>query len=151
MADQDFFQIADASRAFMLGGTAKNAAELCEGKLVVRNTDGTIQQAIATDKPHGFAFFRRVFTYRPTSKYADAGEQVSYAAGEVLALADKGFFVGATLPAVGDELYSAAGGLMATAGTNKIGKVIGTGDRPSAPSTTENFVVILCHFSGKDI
>lgn len=151
MANQDFFQIADTSRALMLGGPAKNADELCEGKLVVVNTDGTLQQATAADKPNGFAFFRRLLVYRPTTKYAAAGEYVSYAAGEVLAMADKGFFVGGTLPANGAKLYSAAGGLMDVTGTNQIGAVIGSADRRSAPNTTEDFVVIQARFSGKDL
>ena len=152
MANQPFFHVVDPSRAQYLGGyPAKNDAELCSGKLVELNSDGTLQQAVADDKAHGFCFTNRFLVYAPTSFYAAQNEYVSLVTGDVLALVGADLFVGGTLPAQDDDLYSAAGGLMDVEGTNHVGKVIGTQDIRAVPNTTENVVLIQCRFSGKDV
>ncbi len=152
MSDQPYFHVADPLRSQMLGGfKAKNASELCSGKLAVLNSDGPMQQATATDKPDGFCFNNRYLKYAPTSFYADAAEYVTLVAGEVLALVGADLFVGGTLPSAGDNLYSAAGGLIdVNNGTNPIGRCIGTQTIRSAPNSTTDVVLILAHFGGKD-
>lgn len=153
MTTQYFFQVVDPARAHYVGGfTAKNASELCNGLLAKRNSDSSLQVATASDKPSGFVQDNRFNIYRPTDIYAAAGEPVTLIQGHVLALVDSTFFVGNALPAFDADLYSAAGGLMDTSGTNAIGKVLKTGDdMRDAPNTTKNLVLIECHFGGKDI
>ncbi len=147
-----YFQVADPHNAQYLGGSpAKNADELCSGKLAVLNEDGSLQQAVAANKPNGFCFTNRVLTYAPTSFYAAQGEYVTLVTGDVLALADEMLFVGGTLPTVGSDLYSAAGGLMDTQGTNAVGQVIKKDNSRAIPNTERDVVLIQCHFSGKDI
>ncbi len=151
---QPYFQVVAPTNAEYLGGSpAKNADELCSGKLAVLNDDGTMQQATASDKPNGFCFTNRVLTYAPTSFYAAQNEYVTLVTGEVLALADEMLFAGGTLPEVGDLLYSAAAGLMAVnqESGNHIGKVIKKDNIRAIPNTVRDVVLIQCHFSGKDI
>ncbi len=149
---QPFFEVTDPANAQYVGGfPAKNDAELCSGKLAVLNTDGTMEQAGATDKPNGFCFTNRYLLYAPTSFYAAEGEYVTLVTGEVLALADSGLFKDGTLPDVGDALYAAANGLMDTSGTNQVGKVIAKQDIRAVPNTSRDVVLIQCHFGGKDI
>lgn len=150
---QQFFSFSDPSRAHFLGGfPAKNAAELCTGKLAVLNTDGTLQQATAADAPSGFVQTNRLLTWAPTTQYADALENVTLVSGDVMAVCDNGFFVGSTLPAAGSPLYSAAGGLMDTTGTKPVGKVLGGAyDQRTAPNSTHSIVMIVCSFSGREV
>ncbi len=152
MANQPFFHVVDPANAQYLGGfPAKNDAELCTGKLVLLNSDGSMQAAVAGDKPNGFCFTNRLLTYTPLSYLAAQNEYMTLVTGEVLALVNKDLFVGGTLPAFGDQLFSAADGLMDTTGTNLIGKVIQTENIRAVPNTDENVILIQCHFSGKDI
>jgi hypothetical protein len=152
MANQPFFHVVDPANAQYLGGyPAKNDADLCSGKLVELNSDGSMQPAVAATKPHGFCFNNRTLTYAPTSYLAAQGEYVTLITGDILALVGKDLFVGGTLPSFDDPLYSAAGGLMDTQGTNAIGKVIGHENLRAVPNTSEDVVLIQCHFSGKDL
>jgi hypothetical protein len=149
---QYFFQVVDPDRAQYIGGfTALYSAMLCNGLLGKLNADGTVQPAVASDKATGFISDNRTLLYRPTDIYAAAGELVTLVSGTVQALAGSQFFIGNTLPAVGDPLYSAAGGKMDVTGTNHIGRVIKGETIRAVPNTTENVVLIDCHFGGKDI
>lgn len=148
-----FFQVVDPQRVEYTPFTANTASTLCNGVLAKNNYDGTLDVATASDKPSGFVQDNRFNIYRPTDIYAAAGEPVTLISGHVQAMVGKEFFVGATLPTGGADLYSAAGGLMDTTGTNAIGHCIkaGVDDIRATPNTSANVVLIECHFGAKDI
>jgi hypothetical protein len=53
--------------------------------------------------------------------FAD-GEEMVLLKGDFVSYYSAAFFIGTTLPSQDDTLYTAAGGLMDTSGSNKVGK-----------------------------
>jgi hypothetical protein len=102
----------------------------------------------ANDAPFGFAYGLRYSTYRPTTKVFDTGEAMAVVKGVGMVLASSDFFTSGTLPSAGNTIYSAASGLMAASGSNKVGYCVRVEQRidPSGGTgTTQN--VALLHFN----
>jgi len=120
-----------------------------EPGILVNLTSGSLcTKSSGSDAPFGYAFGLRYAIYRPTSKYFGLYEAMAVVHGVGKVLASSDFFIGGTMPASGDTLYSAAGGLMDTTGTNKVGYCIRVEQRidPSGGTgTTQNLALI--HFN----
>lgn len=149
-----YYQFTDRRRAGVHGEfTAKTADELMRGLLAKINTGsdaGTLTVATASDNPDGVVDDNRFNVYAPTSEYAAADEQVALLDGNIVAICDANYFASGSLPSVGDTLYSAAGGKMATSGTYKIGKAYAADDRRYPPNTTANVIKVVLNLGGKD-
>lgn len=120
-----------------------------EPGILVNLTSGSLcSLSSGSDAPFGFAFGLRYSIYRPTSKYFAANEAMSVVHGVGKVLASSHFFIGGTMPAAGDTIYAAAGGLMDTTGTSHVGYCIRVEQRidPSGGTgTTQNLALI--HFN----
>lgn len=118
------------------------------GLLVKLMSGSLLVAATASDAPFGFAYGLRYSVYRPTSKLFASGEEMAVVQGVGKVLASSDFFVGGTMPTAGNTIYSAAGGLMDTSGSNKVGYCVRVEQRidPSGGTgTTQN--VALIHFN----
>lgn len=156
MADTvGYFQIVNMRETVgPLAGKAAVASSLYNGMLVKLSPldgDGStlpdVTAATAADNPKGIVIANRREVYRPTAKTALYGEAVSVYRGHIQALVDATFFIGGTLPARGSELYSAAGGLMDTSGTYKVGSVLAHQDLRTPPNSVGNLAFCEFHFA----
>ena len=118
------------------------------GLLVFLTSGSLVSICNAADSPFGYAYGLRYSAYRPTSKYFDSGEAMSVVNGVGMAEASSDFFVGGTMPSPGNTLYAAAGGLMDTTGTYKVGYVVRVEQRidPSGGTGTSQNVALF-HFN----
>lgn len=142
--DVGFFTIGNIEQCEVQGAyPAKDADELRTGLLGVL-TNGEIDLAIATSKRRdvGIVISNRTLEYRPTSAYLGDAEPLGWVRGSnIMVMADSSYFVGGSLPSAGADLYTAAGGLMDTTGTNAIGRVRNVDNVRAIPNTTKNIVV----------
>ena len=100
-------------------------ATIYPGLLVNFASSGaTLALGAAATKPEGFAFGLRHSIYRPTSTTFAAAEPVVIMQGSGDALLSYDYFSSGSLPVAGNDLYSAADGLIATTGTHKFGHCI---------------------------
>ena len=147
MAVAHTFQHLSGGQRF--GKKLYSGSSTMEPGLLVFLTSGSLCSICnAADKPFGFAYGLRYSVYRPTTKYFDKGEAMAVVNGVGMAEASSDFFIGGTMPSAGDTLYSAAGGLMDTSGTYKVGYVVRVEVRidPSGGTGTNQNVALL-HFN----
>jgi len=108
---------------------AATSEDIKPGMLCMLTSGSSVTKASASDAPEGVAYGARHQAYRPDSKTFDDGEEMVLLMGDVWCLYSSDFFVGGTLPTADNTLYSAAGGLMDTSGTYKVGRCIKVGTR----------------------
>jgi hypothetical protein len=118
------------------------------GLLVKLSSGSLCVPASASDAPFGFAYGLRYAAYRPTTKVFDLAEPMAVLQGVGKVLASSDFFTSGTLPSAGDTIYSAASGLMAASGSNKVGYCIRVESRinPSGGTGTSQSVALI-HFN----
>ena len=120
-----------------------------EPGILVKMASGSLcVPAGAADVPFGFAYGLRYTIYRPTDKFFAVGEPMAVVQGVGKVLASSDFFTSGTLPTAGDTIYSAAGGLMAASGTNKVGycvRVVSRIDPSGGTGTSQSMALI--HFN----
>jgi hypothetical protein len=106
-------------------GLTTGEASIVPGLLVTLETDNTLDIATAADKPDGFAFGDiGAREYRPTKTAFAVGDELTLLTGSGMAAVSVDFFSSGSLPAVQNDLYSAAAGKIATSGTYKFGRCV---------------------------
>jgi len=90
------------------------------GLLILITSGSSASKAGASDAPVAVAYGARQQVYRPTSKTFADGEELVALRGYFVCYYNTDFFV--TDPVAGDVVYSAAGGLMDTSGSNAVGR-----------------------------
>lgn len=113
------------------------------GTLVQLDSGGATVSAWTSGQPFGFAFGARSLIYTPTSAIFALGEVVSVVQGTGILSIGKDFFSSGSCPTVGDaRIYGAATGLIATSGSNVVGRLIHRKTRTTVGGTDTNVAVI---------
>mgnify|MGYP001220105396 CR=1 FL=1 len=149
-----YFQLADPSRSFIIGGYTAGVATIKTGLLVVSDTVNALTLAGTTDKPDGFALANRTNVYAPTALTLDVGEYASVIQGHVLAYVDSAFFYGASLPAVNGTIWTSPNGLMSATDVGsavKLGKCVKLSDYRTPPNSVSNIVCVELELGGKEM
>jgi len=121
MAQEVFIGDVDG-RAWRDGKELYASETIAPGLLCIVTGGSSVALADATDQPDGVAYGARHQEYRPTSKSFAKDEAMVLLKGDFVCWYSADFFVGETVPTVGDTIYSAADGTMDTSGTYKVGK-----------------------------
>jgi len=149
-----YFQLADPSRSFIIGGYTAGVATIKNGLLVKSDTANALTLNGTTDKPDGFALSNRTNVYAPTALTLDVGEYASVIQGKALIYVDSAFFYGASLPAVNGTVYTAPNGQMSATDLGsavKLGKCVKLSDYRTPPNTTSNIVCLAVEVGGKEM
>lgn len=139
-----YFQLLTPRESVIYGKDLKTAeADIRPGLLLDLVAGGVTVAKCANDGvPFGFAFGARSIKYAPTTEVFDSGEVVSAVQGTGLVAMGSDFFTSGSIPTTADaEVYAGDGGLLATSGTVKVGRVIQSKSR-TIIGGSENVVII---------
>lgn len=102
--------------------TGASETNLKPGLLCKLMSGGSTVDRASPTAALGVAYGHRYAEYAPTTKTFAADEPLTVVVGDGEALLSSDFFVGGSLPAAGDLLYSQANGLWGMQGSNKVGR-----------------------------